>query len=173
MTNTVTHRSTNGRWGVQVVLPEGVEDLSTPFRGRVQSLGRAGGLNCFAVQPPTPESEQHPLRPEPETYVLMGDDLSPVEGCVVVHREDLQSNDYCTILLLQPGAIWRNYGYKRRRCTIYMLAQDGSVVTPPPAVLLAAGLMQPTTDSVIEVPAVPPLPSSLAEAMRRAGLLGS
>jgi hypothetical protein len=101
----------------------------------------------------------------------MGDDLSPVEGCVVVHREDLQSNDYCTILLLQPGAIWRNYGYKRRRCTICMLTQDGSVVTPPPAVLLAAGLMQPTTDSVIEVPAVPLLPSPLAEAMRRAGLL--
>ena len=161
MGNTITFQSTNGRWGTQIVLPEGVESLSGPIKGRLRSLGKAGGMTCFEILP-LPEGAVE--------YVVVGDDFEVVVGCVVAHQQGLQSNDSVTILVASPGAIWKSYGYKRRSCHVRLLLADGSVTEPPPAVMLAAGLMAPAECSVIDVPPVPALPSALAVAMRKAGL---
>ena len=157
---TTSWSSTNGRWGTQVVHPDlGGEPRFSRGEGTLRALGRAGGMDCFEFTPGATG-----------VWVLAGGDLVPVAGCEAVHHQDLQSSDAVTFLVARPGALWREYGYKRRSCTVCMLAADGSVATPPPAVLLASGAVEPR-EAPIAVPPPPPFNPAVAEALRRAGVL--
>ena len=129
---TTTWTSTNGRWGAQLVHPDGQK---FPAQGTLRSLGRAGGLDCFEFAPA-----------ETGTWIVTGDDLSPVAGCEVAYNASLQSSSSVTFLVARPGAIWKRHGYKGRSVTVVMLRPDGTVVRPDPATLLASGAIEPAAE---------------------------
>lgn len=156
-----TWRSTNGRWGVQCVYPvEVAEALRAGIvRAMLNPLGHAAGLDCFEIIPTALDN-----------FVVIGQDLIPHAGCIRVVHSDLQSNDYLTILVARAGAIWEDFGYRRRSSEFRVLTSSGEAIEAPPAVLLVAGMIEPH-----ELPADVPVPPQLAEAvaasMCRAGII--
>ena len=103
-------------------------------------------------------------------WVILGDDLVPVSGCVVAASSDLQGNNFVTLLTAKPGALWRDYEYKRRGVQYCTLRVDGTVASVSPAVLLEAGVLS-STSAVPEKPVIPDPEPAMAAALRRAGLL--
>ena len=98
--------SQNGRWGVELVdWPEsdwyGARGC---HRGAVKPLGVLSSVSTYQFVPDD----------QADTWVLVGEDVDPVEGATTVVSTDLQGNSYCSILLLSEYAILRRYQYKRR-----------------------------------------------------------
>jgi hypothetical protein len=159
---TATWRSQNRRWGTQVVGLSNA-DAKGAHRGTLRSLGRAGGLDCFEFSPDAGG----------DIWVVIGDDLEPVPdaGAVTVQQQGLQGGDEITILVATPGALWRSWDYKRRGVSIKMLTPSGEIIEPPPAILLAAGLLSAKPESIKEIPTPPPIGGQLAAALRAAGIV--
>lgn len=159
-------RSTNGRWGAEIVsefpVPSldqgGCNAIRWPLRGRLTPLGKAAGIDSFRFD----ADESAP------TWVLPGGDLRPIEGATEAWSQYLQSNASGTILVLGAIAILKNVGYKGRSAH-FVLYQEGERQDAPASVLLALGLIEPK-----EPPppiAAPPAPSgALQDALRRAGM---
>ena len=167
-------RSTNGRWGAEIVsaipvppldqggMPGmvtsiGRNQIRWPLRGRLTPLGTAAGIASFHFD--ADESAA--------TWVLPGADARPVEGATEAWCESLQSSAMGSILLLGPTAIVKMVGYKGRSAH-FVLYKEGERQDVPTSVLLALGLIEPAeTPAPIEPP---PAPSgALADALRRAG----
>lgn len=156
-------RSTNGRWGAQIVsdCPLGG---GWPAQGELQSLGRAAGVACFRFVADAASG----------TWVLPwtgSGSVVALEGASLAYQEELQSGRSGAILLLGRTALIQRFGYKERgsRYKIYCagVAQDA-----PPSVLLALGLIQP--EAAPEPVPAPPQPSEdFAEALRAATELGA
>lgn len=148
--------SQNGRWGLQVVGPEGVR---LPARGALRHLGRRAGVECYEFSPD-----------EGEFWVVLGGDLEAVSGCTEVCSKDLQGGDSVTLLSCRVGAVWQDFEYKRRSSRFRLLKAEGRVVTPPVAVLLAAGLVEPVAEPE-PVPEPPAPTGQMAAALKAAGLI--
>ncbi|RMG90133.1 MAG: hypothetical protein D6706_20140 [Chloroflexi bacterium] len=132
--------SQNGRWGVQVVAPADAPDIGwgvTAIRGHITALGQTNGADCFRLDPDD----------DADTFIVFGDDLSPVDGADTVYHDDLQGGRTATILIARPWALWRQYGYKRRDADFQTVTDDGQIRVVDPAIALAQGLVLPDDDS--------------------------
>lgn len=154
---TYSKRSTNGRWGIQVLHPEGI-NMETPQEGTLTSLGTSAGMTCFKFEPG-----------QTGTWVIAGDDMNPVAGCEAVVHMDLQSSDYVSILVCRNFAVWKEYSYKRRSAQFWML-KDGKANYAETAILLDAGIVKPA-QAPEKVPEPAPFDNAFEAALRKAGLV--
>jgi len=146
--------STNGRWGLDLVAPEGTE---LPAEGRLEDLGKKAGRRVFRHIPA-----------ETGVWTIFAGDAEVVEGtpATVAVQMGLQSYRVATILRVRPGGVWRSFGYKRRGSWYHMLTPDGRVEEVP-AHVIARAMARP------EACPEPPEPEEnvMADALRRAGLI--
>jgi len=96
--------STNGRWGLRIVGPAGTK---FPAEGKLERLGEIGGYSTYRFIPG-----------ETDRWVLIGEDMTPLEGAEGVERMSLQSNNYISLVILGPDAVVEHHGYKRRGSTV-------------------------------------------------------
>lgn len=148
--------STNGRWGIKVVGPEGVS-LRSPQEGKLSALGTIEGHKTFQFIP----------EPGCGQWVIVGGELTPLAGCEVVVKEDLQSSTYCTVLVGGEFFAVTSWGYKGRSSTTTCYYR-GQEIKAPAAVLAVMGII-PCTQEPVQTLA-PALPSPLAAALAAAGL---
>jgi len=141
-------RSTNGRWGVAVVGPEGTE---FPAQGSLRHVGNVAGMETYEFTPG-----------ETNTWVMVTGDVKVHGGATLVTRVDLQSSQVASLLLLSPEAVVEHYGYKRRssRISAYI---NGEVADIPGTVLAAMGLLQ-ADGEIIAVEPPPALTGAMAAA---------
>lgn len=155
MKELVSEISTNGRWGVAIVGPEGTE---FPAQGTLRHLGRVAGVATYEYTPG-----------ETETWVFVGGDVAVHGGGTVVAYEDLQSSRVVSILLIGPEAILETRGYKGRGSSIeaYIRGRRTSI---PATVLVAMGLVHAEGETV---KIAPPEPLQGAMALAFAKLNGA
>lgn len=147
-------RSTNGRWGLAIVGPEGTK---LPAQGRLASLGAVAGIETY-----------HFIPGETGTWILAGGDLQPHGGATMVKTMDLQSSSSATILLLGPEAVVEHHGYKRRssRFTAYMTGEAREI---PASILLAMGIVAPESAPAAPIEPPPALSGAMANAFAKLG----
>ena len=150
----IKQTSTNGRWGLTVVVPDDFENW--PAKGRLTSLGVIEGHKIYQFDPC-----------ESGDWIEIGGDIEPIAGCKVVDSEDLQSSDMVTLLSGGDFYVYRSFGYKRRRCTV-VAYKNGEPVKLPAAVMAAMGLIPTDKESVDTAP--PPIDGALAEALKKVGI---
>lgn len=140
--------STNGRWGLAVVGPEGT---AFPAQGSLRHVGTIAGMVTYAFEPG-----------ETETWVEVAGDVTVHGGATLVAKEYLQSSQYASLLLLGPQAVIERHRYKRRssRIVAYMAGIETDI---PGTVLAAMGLLQ-AGGEVIAVKPPPALTGAMAEA---------
>jgi hypothetical protein len=144
----VSARSTNGRWGLAVVGPEGT---TFPAQGSLRHVGTVAGMKTYEFMPG-----------ETGTWVMAAGDVTVHGGATLVAREDLQSSQVASLLLLGPEAVVEHHGYKRRGSRV--VAYVSGVETDIPGTVLAAmGLLQ-VDDVVVPVEPPPPLTGAMAAA---------
>jgi hypothetical protein len=150
--------STNGRWGLEVVGPDDVADRQKVFVNfAFQPLGKAGGIECFQLIPT-----------EGNIAIISGDVECPEgTGTVMVHSADLQSSNVVSLLHAIPRGVFKRYDYKRRGSSYQQVMPDGGIVEASPALLLAAGILQPK-DKPAEVPQ-PSFNSAFSDALKKIG----
>ena len=153
---TISRSSTNGRWGITVVVPSGVS-LDTPQEGKLVSLGKVERHDTFRFLPD----------PGSGKWFMLGGDFDPIAGCKVVMKLDLQSWRSATLIVGGPFFAYKAHGYKRRGHTV-VAYRDGQRVEVPAAVLAAMGVI-PVEEKEVDVE-TPPLTSSLRDALIKAGL---
>lgn len=152
----VNRMSTNGRWGLCVVAPEGT-DPKAPIEGSLGSLGEVAGVETYQITPGGTG----------QWFLLEEEDIEVLAGATVVVSMSLQSGDHAAIVALGPFAAIRRYGYKRRSSHIVAFRR-GEKIEMPPALLAAMGLIPCDRKEVkIETPA---LPSALEDALKCAGI---
>jgi len=149
--------STNGRWGIKMVGPKGLS-LGKPQEGQLVSLKKIEGHDTFKFIP----------EPGSGKWYMVGEDLVPLAGCEVVCKRDLQSSSTCTVLVGGKFIAVKSRGYKGRSSSVTCYA-CGEEIKAPAAVLAAMGLIPCTIEKVSAT--APPLPSPLAEALAKAGLV--
>ena len=150
-------RSTNGRRGIAIVHPDGI-DPYRPTEGRLSSMGEIAGLKTYRL---------HPESGTGRWYVLE-EDTEPVVGVEVIEGVHLQSSRRATLLVLGPFAAYTWYGYKRRSQRVKAF-RKGAPIDLPPGVLAVMGLL-PAEEEPVDV--TPPEPTgALADALRKAGLV--
>lgn len=141
-------RSTNGRWGLAVVGPEGT---TFPSQGGLRHVGNVAGMATYEFTPG-----------ETGTWAATAGDVTVHCGATLVAREDLQSSQVASLLLLGPQAVVEHHGYKRRSSRV--LAYAAGVETDIPGTVLAAmGLLQPDGE-VVAVEPPPVLGGAMAAA---------
>lgn len=159
--STVTMTAQNGRDGVSVLLREGGDlRVGVPARGRLESLGRKAAHDCFTFTP----DESGP-------WVLLGKSSIEVpEGSParVVGSWDLQGSGEATLLVAQPGALLRVWGYRRRDVEYRVLTPDGGLRLAPPAAVAA---LIGDAPAPVEPPPEMEEDSPLARALRASGLI--
>lgn len=158
---TITMTAQNGRDGVSVLLAEdGDLKVGVPARGRLESLGRKAAHDCFRFT----------ADPEGPWTLLAKSDVEAPEGSParVVGAWNLQGNGEATLLVAQPGALLRVWGYRRRDVEYRVLTPDGGLRLAPPAVVAALIGGEPTP---VEDPPELEEDSSLARALRASGLI--
>lgn len=152
MMNTIFEaRSTNGRWGIAVLGPEGTR---LPAQGRLMDLGEVAQIRTFRFVPDDSSGQ----------WVWAGDDAEVVAGARVVADVGLQSHRRATVIIMGPEAIIRSYGYKRRSESIVAFV-NGQEQEIPAQVLASMGLI-PGVEAV-EVEPPPPLEGPMAAAFRK------
>lgn len=141
-------RSTNGRWGLAVVGPQGT---TLPAQGSLRHIGKVAGMVTYEFVPG-----------ETGTWVVTAEDVTVHGGATLVDCMDLQSSRVASLLLLGPQAVVEHHGYKRRSSRI--VAYVSGVETSIPATVLAAmGLLKADGESIaIEPP--PALGGAMAAA---------
>ena len=133
----VKARSTNGRWGVDLVgsVPDEIArrlEHYAPWRGtmavpgyRLDPVGSSQQIGVFR------------LSPDATTIAVVGNDLRAVADAEAVGGCDLQSGDQISLLNARPGAVVRLVGYRGRSSRAVRILADGSQEDVPPHVLLA------------------------------------
>ena len=145
-------RSTNGRWGMAIVGPEGTK---LPAQGSLASLGTVAGIETYLFTPS-----------ETGTWILAGGDLQPRGGATTVRTMNLQSSSSATILLLGPEAVIEQYGYKRRSSR-YVAYVNGEARDIPASILLAMGIIASESTPTTSIPPPPALSNTMANAFSK------
>ena len=140
--------STNGRWGLVVVGPDGT---SLPAQGSLRHVGRVAGMATYEFIPG-----------ETGTWVVVAGDVKIHGGATVVDSKDLQSSQVATLLLMGHQAVIQHYSYKRRGSEIVAYV-DGVKTDIPGTVLAAMGLIE-ATGEVVPVEPPPALVGAMASA---------
>jgi len=141
-------RSTNGRWGLAVVGPQGT---TFPAQGSLRHIGKVAGTVTYEFVPG-----------ETGTWVMTAEDVTVHGGATVVDCMDLQSSRTVSLLLLGPEAVIEHHGYKRRSSRIVAYV-NGAEADIPATVLAAMGLLKADGEEVaIEPP--PALNGAMAAA---------
>lgn len=141
-------RSTNGRWGLAVVGPDGTK---LPAQGSLRHVGRVAGMATYEFAPG-----------DTGAWVSVAGDVTVHGGATLVASEDLQSSQVASLLVLGPEAVVEHQGYKRRSSRI--VAYVAGVETDIPGTVLAAmGLLQPHGE-VVAVEPPPVLGGAMAAA---------
>lgn len=146
-------RSTNGRWGLAIVGPEGTE---LPCQGSIRHLGEVEGIDTWLVEPG-----------ETGTWVVTAGAVTIHGGATVVVERGLQSNNYASVLILGPQAVVEHHGYKGRYSNViaYVNGQEQQIPGP---VLLAMGLIQGSDMAqAVAIPPPEPLQWAMAAAFAR------
>jgi hypothetical protein len=141
-------RSTNGRWGMAVVGPEGVK---FPAQGSLSHVGKVAGVQTYEFIPG-----------ETGQWVLVAEDCKVHGGATVVESMSLQSSAVTTLLVLGEEAVIEHYGYKRRSSRV-VAYHKGAEVDIPATVLAAMGLVQ-AGGEVVEIAPPPKLEGAMASA---------
>jgi len=141
-------RSTNGRWGLAVVGPEGT---MFPAQGSLRHVGKVAGMATYEFTPG-----------ETGTWVAVAEDVTVHGGATLVASEDLQSSQVASLLLLGPEAVVEHHGYKRRssRIVAYVAGFETDI---PVTVLAAMGLLN-INGNVIAIEQPPVLDGAMAAA---------
>lgn len=141
-------RSTNGRWGLAVVGPEGT---TFPAQGSLRNVGKVAGMATYEFTPG-----------ETGTWVAVAGDVTVHGGATLVASEDLQSSRAASLILLGPEAVVEHHGYKRRgsRVVAYVTGVETDI---PGTVLAAMGLLQ-ADGEVVAVEPPPVLGGAMAAA---------
>lgn len=142
-------RSTNGRWGLAVVGPDGT---TFPSQGRLRHVGNVAGMETYEFTPG-----------ETGTWAMTAEDVTVHGGATMVTWQDLQSSRGVSLLLLGPQAVIEHHGYKRRSSRIVAYI-DGAKTDIPGTVLAAMGLLQ-AGGEVIAVEPPPALNGAMGAAM--------
>lgn len=141
-------RSTNGRWGLVVVGPDGT---TFPEQGSLRHVGKVAGMATYEFSPG-----------ETGAWAATAGDITVHGGATLVANEDLQSSQVVSLLLLGPQAVIEHHGYKRRSSRI--VAYVSGVETDIPGTVLAAmGLLQ-ADGEVLAVEPPPVLGGAMAAA---------
>jgi hypothetical protein len=131
-------RSTNGRWGLAVVGPEGT---TFPAQGSLRHIGEVAGMATYEFTPGETGTWAMAI---PAEVVVHG-------GATLVASVDLQSSAVASLLLLGPEAVIERFGYKRR--SSHISAYVAGVETDIPGTVLAAmGLLQAKGEVVVVEP---------------------
>lgn len=146
--------STNGRWGLTVVVPNEFEGF--PAKGSLDYLGQIEGHETYQFDPD----------PRGQWIELVGD-AKPLAGCEIVRQEDLQSSNVVTLLIGGDFYAYKSFGYKRRKVNV-VARKDGQSIELPASVLAAMGII-PAERQKVEAEA-PPLNNQLKSALEKAGL---
>jgi len=149
MENIFFAQSTNGRWGLAVVGPDGT---TLPAQGSLRHVGNVSGMETYEFTPG-----------ETGTWAMTAEDVTVHGGATMVTWQDLQSSRGVSLLLLGPQAVIEHHGYKRRSSRIVAYI-DGAKTDIPGTVLAAMGLLQ-AGGEVIAVEPPPALNGAMAAAM--------
>lgn len=146
-------RSTNGRWGLAIVGPEGSK---LPCQGAIRRLGEVSGIDTWLLEPG-----------ETGTWVMVAGEVTVHGGATVVREMGLQSNNHASILLIGPQAVIEEHGYKGRSSWIKAYINGEAKVIPSP-VLLAMGLIKGgDMPQAVAIPPPAPLQGAMAAAFAR------
>lgn len=146
-------RSTNGRWGLAIVGPEGTK---LPCQGAIRHLGEVEGLDTWLLEPG-----------ETGTWIMVAGDVTVHGGATVVVGRGLQSNNHASILLLGPQAVVEHHGYKGRYSNVFAYINGDEKNIPGP-VLLAMGLIKGSDMAqAVAIPPPEPLQGAMAAAFAR------
>lgn len=167
-------RSTNGRWGVDIVstsyglgphpihgreaiLAPAGEPCDFPLRGRISDLGEVDGVRVFRIE----------HDPEAPTWLAFG---QVVSGGTQILSMSLQSHRELHLAVIGPAAILRREGYRGRWSETF-LVREGVEQDLSPSQLLALGLIEPdqAPQSVDPVQALP-LETEMARKLRALNL---
>lgn len=170
-----TDRSTNGRWGVDIVSstycrgkhpnigvecildPDG-KPVDFPLRGVVTDLGEVDGIRVIRIE----------YDPEAQTWLAFGE---LINGGTQVLEMSLQSHRFLSLNVIGPVAVLRTYGYRRRSSTTF-LVKNGQPVELSPSQLLALGLIQADRAPESSGPiAAAPVETEMMRKLKSAGLL--
>jgi len=154
--------STNGRWGLDILVPN--EEIRNSLEanktvlpeGRIEDLGRISNRKVLRF---TPELGVN-------TWLTFEDEA--INGGIRVAHESLQSNQEVTVLLLGPIAITQSWGYKGRS-TCITLWKKGVAEKLSEAQLLGLGLIEPS-EAGTDVHSPPEIEGPMAEQLRKLGL---
>lgn len=168
-------RSTNGRWGLDVVSasyrkgphPENLYEVildpdgrpvNFPLRGLVTDLGEVDGVRVLRIE----------HDPEAMTWLAFG---HVVSGGKCLVDMSLQSHRSITANVIGPVAVMRSYGYRGRSSTTY-LVKEGVEQELSPSQLLALGLIEPDQAPAETAPAQPePVDTVMLAKLKKVGLL--
>lgn len=141
--------STNGRWGLAVVGPDGT---TLPAQGSLRHVGSVAGMETYEFIPG-----------ETGTWAMTAEDVTVHGGATMVTWQDLQSSRGASLLLLGPQSVVEHHGYKRRSSRV--VAYVAGVETDIPGTVLAAmGLLQ-AVGKVVAVDPPPALGGAMAAAL--------
>ena len=140
--------STNGRWGLAVVGPDGT---TLPAQGSLRHVGSVAGMETYEFIPG-----------ETGTWAMTAEDVTVHGGATLVTWQDLQSSRGVSLLLLGPQSVVEHHGYKRRSSRV--VAYVAGVETDIPGTVLAAmGLLQ-AGGKVVAVDPPPAIGGAMAAA---------
>ena len=140
--------STNGRWGLAVVGPDGT---TLPAQGSLRHVGSVAGMETYEFTPG-----------ETGTWAMTAEDVTVHGGATLVTWQDLQSSRGVSLLLLGPQSVVEHHGYKRRSSRV--VAYVAGVETDIPGTVLAAmGLLQ-AGGKVVAVDPPPAIGGAMAAA---------
>jgi len=141
--------STNGRWGLAVVGPDGT---TLPAQGSLRHVGNVSGIETYEFTPG-----------ETGTWVMTTEDVTVHRGATMVKWQYLQSSRGVSLLLLGPQAVVEHHGHKRR--SSHVVAYVAGMETDIPGTVLAAmGLLQ-ADGEVVAIAPPPALGGAMAAAM--------
>ena len=137
----VSRRSICGRWGLRIVGPEGTK---FPAEGTLRYIpegeGKGTTTSTYLFTPGGTDS-----------WVLVGEDVTPIAGAAVVERMTLQSNNYISLLILGPDAVVEHHGYNRQWSIITAYARGVEKLIPE-SILSVMGLIDEGKVRTIEPP---------------------
>ena len=164
MKKVVSRRSTNGRWGLDIVVADDAVkipmDDGIAVRGSIVSLGTLSGMRTYEFFDSVDSDDG-------QMFLLTGE-VDTVNGAEVVEYVSLQSSGTATLLVLSDLAVMRHVGYKGRSGE-FALYDKGVRKDIPQAVLASMGLI--VTDQEVVIVDPPKISSAIADAARAAGLI--
>lgn len=120
--------SVNGRYGLEVV-SSGFEEQqknSLCLRAKVYDLGSSAGMDILRVEPT--DEEQY--------VVIVRNSVKVEKNCRVIKEMNLQGNEDVSVLLCGEGAIFKEFGYKKRS-SWFVSVQDEELKDVPAGEVVA------------------------------------